>query len=254
MVTGPEFFLAHNGDHHLQGGLPDMTSTRRRTARRASIPVTVLLASTLLFSVLGTGAAEASATTCTKPAGAFAAFHASFSNGSMKLGSATGSGLAADACGSISAVGGKLVATVLPSDMSFAPVSVKVLFLSLPANIVVNAPVTGPAGISKDLKSADISLTASITASASLLGFKCDIGPIAPTLTTGKSGSLTGKTFTASGGVYSGTVVANDFAVPGIKKSRACPGLVAFLANTLVGLPAAPGKASIQMDGTIKLG
>ncbi len=231
-----------------------MTITPRRALRRASIPTTVLLATTLLFSVLGTGAAEASATTCTKPAGAFMAFHASFKNGSMKLGSATGSGLAADACGSISVVGGKFISTVQPADMSFAPVSVKILFLSLPSNIVVNAPVTGPAGISKDFKSADISLTANITASASLLGFKCDIGPLTPTLTTGKSGSLTGKTFTLANGSYSGTVVANDFAVPGIKKSKTCPSLIAFLSNTLVGLPAAAGKASIQMDGAIKLG
>jgi hypothetical protein len=230
-----------------------MTSTPRRALRKASIPATVLITTALLFSGLGTGTAGASATDCVKPAGAFALFHASFKNGSMKLGSATGSGLAADACGSISISGGKFIATVQPADMAFAPVSVKVLFLSLPANIVVNAPVVGPAAISPDFKSADVSLTASITAGASMLGFNCGIGPITPTLTTGKSGTLTGKTFTLANGAYSGTDVANDFAVPGIKKSATCPGLIAFLANMLVGLPAAPGKASISMDGSMKL-
>lgn len=230
------------------------TSIRRRALRRVGAPSAILLASALLVSMLGTGTAGASSTTCTKPAGAFSTFHASFSNGSMKLGSATGSGLAAQACGSISIVNGQFISTVLPADISFAPVSVKILFLSLPASITVNGPLTGPAKIGTGFTSADISLTANITASASLLGFKCNIGPIAPTLTTGKSGALTGKTFTGSlANGFSGTVVANDFAVPAVQRSATCPGLIAFFSNTLVGLPAKPGQASITMDGTIKL-
>jgi hypothetical protein len=213
------------------------------------------MASTVVLGALGASPAEASATTCTKPPTAFAGFHASFSNGSMKLGSATGSGLAAQACGSISIVNGQFISTVQPADISFAPVSVKILFLSLPATITVNAPMTGPAKIGAGFTSADISLTANITASAGLLGFTCDIGPIAPTLTTGKSGALTGKTFTGSlANGFSGTVVANDFTVPGIKRSAKCPGLVALFANGLVGLPSKPGAASIIMDGTIKIG
>ncbi|HEY5153162.1 MAG TPA: hypothetical protein VIJ47_00410, partial [Acidimicrobiales bacterium] len=51
---------------------------------------------------------------------------------------------------------------------------------------------------------------------------------------------------------YTGKVVANDFAVPAIQRSNTCPGFVASLSNLLVGLPAAAGKASITMEGSIK--
>lgn len=228
---------------------------RSRALRNAGISVAIVVVSALLATGVGTGTAGASATTCTKPAGAFATFHATFSNGTLKMGSATGSGLAAQACGSISIVNGQFISTVQPADIAFSPATVKILFLSLPTTVTVNGPMTGPAKIGAGFTSADINLTANITASASLLGFNCGIGPLAPTLTTGKSGSLTGKTFTGSlAAGFSGTVVANDFPVPAIKKSKTCPGLIAFLSNTLVGLPAAAGKASISMDGTIKIG
>lgn len=230
-------------------------SHARRPARRAGLLAATVLTVGLLVPLFGASPAGAGATDCVKAPGSFARFTATFSNGSMKLGSATGEGLGAKACGSITTSNGQFISTVQPADMAFDPVSVKVLFLKLPAKITVNAPVTGPAKIGPGFTSADISLSASITAGASLLGFTCNIGPIVPTLTTGTSGALTGKTFTGSlKDGFSGTVVANDFPVPGIQKSPTCPGFVAFLANALVGLPAAPGKASIQMDGTIKIG
>jgi len=227
---------------------------RRRVVRRAGVPVVAMVLTSLVASMLFTNPAGASAESCTALPGAFSTFHADFSNGSMKLGSATGSGLAAKACGSITIENGQFISNVQPADMSFAPVSVKLLFLSLPATITVNAPLSGPVKIAPDFSSADIDLTANMTAGAALLGFNCNIGPLKPTLTTGKSGTLTGKTFTGSLSTgFSGTVVANDFAVPGIQSSKTCPKLIAFFANLLVGLPAKPGKASITMDGSIKM-
>jgi len=229
-------------------------STKRRTlVRRSRIPVLALALASLVVPFVSASPASASSTTCTKPAGAFASFHAAFSNGTMALGSATATGLSATACGAVTGTLGSLVSTVQPGDIEFPAVSVKLLFLSLPATITVNAPLSGPfrvygAGFSK----ADVNLTANLSASASLLGFKCVIGPLTPTLTTGASGSLQGTTFTGSlTSGYVGKVVANDFAVPAIQRSRSCPWLIATLANVLVGLPAAAGKASISMEGSI---
>lgn len=229
------------GEHH---------ETRR--PRRARLLVTSVLISALVAG-LGQTSAGASAADCTVPAGAFK-FHASFSNGNLSLGSAKATGLTSTACGSIQIVGGQFISTVQPADISFPPANVKLLFLSLPSTITVNAPLSGPAVIAPDFSKADMSLTASLTASAKLLGFTCQIGPLTPTLTTGKSGTMTGRTFVNSGDGFSGTVVANNFAVPAIKKSSTCPWLIATLSNVLVGLPAAPGKASISLDGNIKLG
>lgn len=232
------------------------TSTGTRAPRRRRPIITALLALAMVFTVAGTDVAHAEAPTCTKPDGAFTTFTAAFANGNMKLGSATGSGLAADACGSVAIVPGQgFVATVQPTDIAFAPVNVKLLFLSLPATITVNEPISGPVKIAPGFASADVTLPANITATASLLGFKCGIGPITPSLTTGQSGQLTGTTFTGSlAAGYTGRVVANDFAVPAIQPSRSCPWIIAKLSNLLVGLPAPAGKASIEMDGSMKIG
>lgn len=227
----------------------------RRLRTRAGLILAAGALATASLAFVGTSGAGASATSCAVPEDGLG-FHATFKNGTLKLGSATATGLAADACGFIVAnPDGTLVSTVQPGDIAFTPVSVKILFLSLPSTVTVNAPLSGPVQIGPAFDSADISLTANLSAAASLLGFKCTIGPLTPTLTTGTSGSLTGTTFTGdltSG--FSGKVVANSFAVPAIKSSSSCPGLIAGLSNLLVGLPAKPGKASIQMEGSITVG
>ena len=222
-----------------------------------AIPAVALVMSSLLFSfTAAAGPAGADATNCasSKPTtGALSSFHATFSNGSMKLGSATASGLSAQACGWIHFKNGVLVSTVDATDITFPSVSVKVLFLSLPATVTVNAPLEGPVSFANNFTTANISLSANLTASAKLLGFSCAIGPLTPKLTTGTSGSLTGVPFTGSlSKGFSGKVVANDFAVPAISSSRTCPRLIASLAGLLVGLPAGAGKASISMEGSIK--
>ena len=220
------------------------------------IPAVALVVSSLIFSFTTANPAAADATNCasSKPTTGVvvSSFHAKFSNGSMKLGSATASGLSAQACGWIHFKNGVLVSTVNATDISFPSVSVKVLFLSLPATVTVNAPLEGPVTFANNLTTANIKLGANLTASAKLLGFSCAIGPLTPTLTTGTSGSLTGVPFTGSlGKGFSGKVVANDFAVPAISSSSSCPKLIASLAGLLVGLPASAGKASISMDGSI---
>jgi hypothetical protein len=236
-----------------------MVNSVRRSAsvRRVGIPAVVLLVSSLILSFTTANPAGADATNCasSKPTTGLvlSSFHATFSNGTMKLGNAAASGLSAQACGWLHAMDGVLVTTVNPTDITFPPVSVKVLFLKLPATVTVNAPLEGPVTFANNLTTVNINLAANLTASAKLLGFSCGIGPITPTLTTGTSGSLTGVPFTGSLGTgFSGTVVANDFAVPAISPSASCPRLVAALAGLLVGLPAGAGKASISMQGSIK--
>ena len=223
----------------------------RRLLTRTGAALAVAALGTASLAFVGTAGAGASPTDCTAPPETLP-FKAKFTNGTLKLGSASATGLSADACGVLSLDGDTFVSTVQPGDIAFSPVSVKILFLSLPSTVTVNAPLTGPVQLGPNFDTADIALTANLSASASLLGFKCVIGPLTPTLTTGKSGALTGTTFTGGFDTgFSGKVVANQFAVPAIRSSRSCPGLIAGLSNLLVGLPAAPGKASITMEGSI---
>ncbi len=230
---------------------------RCRAPRRRRLPLVLAFCAVITsIAFVGPGPAEADPTSCEKPEGAFTTFTASFSNGTMQLASATATGLSAEACGSVALVPGQgFVSTVQPDNIAFGQVSVKLSFLRLPATVTVNEPIVGPVKIARGFVSADVTLPASITASTRLLGFECGIGPITPSLTTGASGALTGTTFTGSlAEGYTGRVVANDFAVPAIQPSSRCPWLIAKLSNLLVGLPADPGEASIEMDGTMKIG
>ena len=145
-----------------------------------------------------------------------------------------------------------MVLTVQPRDIKFPGVSVKLLFFSVPSVITVNEALSGPFKPGPGFTSAKVNLTANLSASVKVLGFSCVIGPLTPTITTGKSGALHGTTFTGSQKKgFTGKVVANNFAVPVIQSSETCPWLIAKLSNVLVGLPAAPGKASISMKGSI---
>lgn len=206
----------------------------------------------LFVTLINASTALASAPHCAKHAGAISTFHAAFTNGTVLLGSAKVSGLSAKACGAVSGKLWELVTSIQPGDIRVQDVSVKFLFLSLPSTITVNAALSSPFRPAHLLTSTEVSVTANLSASARLLGFSCVIGPLAPTLTTGKSGMLQGKAFAGSmKNGFTGKVVANDFTVPAIKVSKTCPWLIATLSNIIVGLPAAPGKASISMDGYI---
>jgi hypothetical protein len=97
------------------------------------------------------------------------------------------------------------------------------------------------------------------TSNVSALGVgplsQCSDGPMTPTLTTGKSGSLEGTLLTGESLIagVEGTLVANEFAVPKIEPSSTCSLAAAELSNTLIGLPLKPGEASITTKAFIKL-
>ncbi|MHB8729581.1 MAG: hypothetical protein ACYC9K_11200 [Sulfuricaulis sp.] len=211
-----------------------------------------LVLASLVVLYISASPASASSTTCAKPAGAVATFHTVFANGTMSLGNTKATGLSAKACGAVTGKTGAMVLTVQPGNIMFPTVPVKLLFIELPCTITVNAPLSGPFKPGPGFTSAKVNLTANLSASVKVLGYSCVIGPLTPTLTTGKSGSLQGATFTGSRKKgFTGKVVANNFAVPVIRTSETCPWLIAKLANILVGLPAAPGEASINMEGSI---
>ncbi len=223
---------------------------RRALVKLSRIPA--LAFASLVVPFVCASPASASATTCAKPAGAVTTFHTAFANGTMSLGNAKAAGLIVKACGAVTGKTGAMVLTIQPGDIKFPAVSVKLLFISLPSTITVNAPLSGPFKPGPGFTSAKVNLTANLSASAKILGFSCVIGPLTPTLTTGKSGALQGTTFTGSQkNGFTGKVVANNFAVPSIQSSETCPWLIAKLSNVLVGLPAAPGEASISMEGSI---
>lgn len=216
------------------------------------IPELALALASLVAPFATASPASASVTTCAKPAGAVTSFHAAFANGTMSLGSAKAVSLSAKACGAVTGKTGAMVLTVQSGDIKFPVVSVKLLFISLPSTITVNAPLSGPFKPGAGFTSAKVNLTANLSASVKVLGYSCVIGPLTPTITTGKSGALQGTTFTGSQKKgFTGKVVANDFAVPAIQSSETCPWLIAKLSNVLVGLPAAPGEATISMEGSI---
>ena len=186
-------------------------------------------------------------------------FTGTLSNGVAKLGSSVSmTGLSGTFCGLANFAGSGLTASIQPQNFTFAAASAKLFgFLSLPATMTVDAPVNTTLALGTG-STFNTSMPLSVSSTVSLLGlFHCTVGPMTPTFTTGTSGSVSGTPL--AGSVLtglSGTLAAGDFAVPAIQASSGCPGLIAGIANAIMGLPLAPGKATITASTTItpKLG
>lgn len=82
------------------------------------------------------------------------------------------------------------------------------------------------------------------------LGTNCPVTIPSVPLTTLTSGALVGQPVTGPfhGGVA--LAVANDFAIPAVQPSPSCPPVIAQTVNKFVGLPAAPGTASLTVPIT----
>jgi hypothetical protein len=230
---------------------PGATWKRRRAAIARAVAAVVVAGGVAVPVALTDNATASATTTC--PTGALA-FTTDLSNGTLQIGAlAKSTGNSAHACGSIAATSSGLQATVLQSNITFAPGSTTVLILRLPTTTQALGNLSGPASIASD--GTHVALTGPVQATANLLGAQCVIGPITPTLTTDKSGALTGKPFVAdSTGAMHGKVVANNFTVPAIKATRSCPFLIAGLTNAILGLPLRAGQSSISFDATLHLG
>ena len=225
---------------------------------RAKRPLVLLFIAALCLGFLAPTATAGAATAppCPTSNASSFAFKAVLDNGNMKIGSlASSSGNRVDVCGLIGInADGSLSTNVDPANVQFTGGAIKVLFLSIPASLTPAGPVTGGGGFNPD-GSLSATFTAPIQANVSLLGFNCTLGPLAPTLTTGASGALTGQNLVPVDGTNDakGKLVANSFGVPAIKSTRTCPFFVSGLVNLGLGLPLAPGKSSVTFDITLTL-
>lgn len=138
------------------------TSFSRPQVKRIRIRTRVRVLASLLASFASVSPASASATSCAEPAGAAATFHAAFTDGTMVLGRASSHGLRAKACGAVIGKTGSMVLTIQPGNIAFQAVSVKILFIHVPATITVNTPLSGPFKTGPGLKSAEVSLSQSV--------------------------------------------------------------------------------------------
>ncbi|HEV2361828.1 MAG TPA: hypothetical protein VGS21_09020 [Acidimicrobiales bacterium] len=178
-------------------------------------------------------------------------FTGSLANGTFKVGLiVNGSGIGGSVCGTLTPTTGGFKVSIPQSNFTFSGGNITILGLvSLPAVISADSNATGSAKATKNGLAS--TLNVSISSTVSLLGFTCTIGPFSPHLTTGRSGTLTGKNFTGSFTNLSGEFVANNFVVPAVQPTESCPLLVAGLINTTIGLPSWPGDASLTTDSTL---
>jgi len=183
-------------------------------------------------------------------------FSGSLTGGTVKLGSAlTGSGLTGTACGLVDL--SSLSYSIDAANFTFAPTSVSLFgLLNLPSTITVAGNATGSLSVAPSTSGIafDTTLPLPVKASVKLLGFTCSVGPFTPTFTTGTSGSLTGSPLAGTSlSSLSGKLVANAFTVPPIQPSATCPGLIATISNTFIGLPLGVGKSAITSSATFSL-
>ena len=180
-------------------------------------------------------------------------FRSVLSGGTITLGrSATVTGSTGRACG-VQVVDGKgaLISRIKPANAAFAPVQTKVGLLSFPTTFRATSVLQGPAGLGAQGLTAV--LAGKVVATAEILGARCEI-PLSLTLTTGRSGALTGTPFKDVKGVQRGRLVDGRFSVPAIQPSATCDPVTAALSNTLLGLPLAAGESSVSYDATISFG
>jgi hypothetical protein len=197
-------------------------------------------------------------------------FNGTLSEGTLKLGSrASASGISATVtCGLFNLQTSTF--TVPAGNVRYNPFELKVIgAVPLETTIKLDGPAEGTMSTVYGFNALGESIavgynstmTAPVTSTSnvSALGVgplsQCSDGPMTPTLTTGKSGSLEGTLLTGESLIagVEGTLVANEFAVPKIEPSSTCSLAAAELSNTLIGLPLKPGEASITTKAFIKL-
>ena len=185
-------------------------------------------------------------------------FTSKLSNGTVRIGRLDpATGASATACGVVDfAPDLTLVGTVPKENLSFAPISVPIaLFglISVPVRITPVTDFSGPVTFAPD-GSIHISLTGQVVADAQVLLNTCRIGPFPTTLTTDRSGSLTGEPFTGPDPAsLAGRLVGNEDPVPAVRPTFFCPLLVSGLLNAISGLPSPAGQSAITFDATLVL-
>lgn len=208
---------------------------------------------TVLAAAPAAGAATGTTSGCPRTGPAGSAVRSTLTNGTATLGSrATITGSSATACGLLQIrKDGRLALVIQPRNVHFAPVVTKVGLLSLPTTLKATSVLTGPLAFTPQGQTA--TLKGKVLATADIQGQKCAI-PLDVTLTTGRSGPVSGTFFQFDDkGVSRGRLAAGTFAVPAIAASPSCNLLVAGLSNVLLGLPLAAGQSSIVYDASLKI-
>ncbi len=227
---------------------------RSRTAALALLPVAAVgLAAPASARTVGPAVA-ATTTTTTCPTDGILPFTAALTNGTFQIGkNAKSTGASATACGTITTnAAGELVSVIKRGNLKFKPTSTKLLLLTLPTVIKPTANVTGPTVLGDD-GSISTTLRSKVMVTVDVFGAKCSF-PLDLTLTTGKSGSLTGSPLKDDGsGKLVGKVVSNDFTVPKFTSSTTCPAIISESSNLLVGTPLAAGASSASFDIALTL-
>ncbi len=234
-----------------------LTQNHSRTNRRRRRLAAAAVSAVAVAGFAGVAPAVAATTpsaAASCPTGALA-FTSTLSNGTFAIGkSASSSGASGTACGSIISLNGGLGSSISKSNLSFAPSTTKVLILDVPTTVTPTSDMVGPTVLNSD-GTIDVSLAGTVDVVTDVLGSKCTL-PLSLSLTTGKSGALTGTPLTADAttGLDNGKLVDGDFTVPKIKPSKTCNPLIAALTNGLLGLPLKAGASTISFDLALKLG
>jgi hypothetical protein len=235
--------------------------------RRATVGLaiaTAALASAGLGAPVGATAAEPGCGAA--PSGSIY-FNGTLSEGTLKIGpNASASGISGTVtCGLLSLTTDHF--SIPAENVRYNPFQLKIVGL-LPFETTITLDGAASGGLIEVARENEVgelefvgynsSFTAPVTSTVttSVLGLglsKCNDGPITPTLTTGRSGSLEGTLLKGSAATsLEGTLVANEFVVPAIGESATCPGAVALLSNTAIGLPRASGESSLTTKAFLK--
>ncbi|MCU4184601.1 hypothetical protein K6U06_09545 [Acidiferrimicrobium sp. IK] len=162
-------------------------------------------------------------------------------------------------CGLVNLPG--LVASINPSNIYLSATNAYIAGIeALPIDVGFGQGLTGTLSPqSAPNGGLNVSVSGAASQSIQTLGMRCTLTLPNLTLTTQTSGGLTGQPVTGPTGAHGvpdgdftkvqkpggvAEVVSNDFPVPAVPVSSTCPASMAETFNTLLGLPAPPGRAS----------
>jgi hypothetical protein len=211
-----------------------------------------VLAVLTLVAVAAVVAPSTAAVAAECPAGGFTS---TLSNGQVKIGNLDpATGATATACGLVAfQPDGSLRATIARDNLSFARLSVPIALFDVDVQITPASDFSGPVTLAAD--GIHLTLSGQVVATVRVLLNTCTIGPFTSTLTTGTSGSLTGRPFNGpSQNELTGRLVGNEDPVPAAGHSLLrCPLLISGVLNAITGLPSPAGESFTTFDASLDL-
>jgi hypothetical protein len=235
----------------LRSFVPSSARARFGKGKALGGALTLAVAGVMAVSAIAPAAASA----CPSPPALHLYFNGTQSEGVIKVGkNASASAVSGNvSCGLLNEVG--FTFTIPASGVTYNPFTLKLFgFLPLEGSLTVEGETSGALSEVPGSGGTEYNthFTTPVSSTVSLLIFKCSVGPFSPTLTTEQSGSLHGETLKGSiASGLSGTLVANEFAIPAITPTSSCPGFIAGLTDFILGAPLAAGQSSITTHATL---